>query len=277
MDPLPGRFGDPGAVEGSSDAGRCKPNRESGRNSCPGTFPTVKLQSCRMKAARSIRDPGPSGDARSQRRPGGGAGCRGTGAALRWSESDRRHPQLRPWRGGEDAVEPLRVGRRRGLRRNDEAHIPAQCPQAARQARFQSSHEDPGRPGCHPGPSAPRPGPPVRLMIEGLSGRRAFERVRAGGVSARWGPIRVRYCPGPGPVCRFGFATPRSAGSAVTRNRSRRRIQAVLRDLDREAGGLPRPGDYCVGIAAPLNGLSASELRAAVVDLLRRVSRSAAR
>ena len=178
---------------------------------------------------------------------------------------------------GEDVVESLSVGRRRGSRRNDEAHIPAQCPQAAHQARFQSSHADPGRPGCHPSPSASGPGPPVRLMIEGLSGRRAFERVRAGGISARRGPIRVRYCPGPGPVCRFGFAAPRSAGSAVTRNRSRRRIQAVLRDLDREAGGLPRPGDYCVGIAAPLDGLSAPELRAAVVDLLRRVSRSAAR
>ena len=114
-------------------------------------------------------------------------------------------------------------------------------------------------------------------MIEGLSGRRAFERVRTGGTSARRGPIRVTYCPGPGSVCRFGFAVPRAAGSAVVRNRSRRRVRAVLRDLDREAGGLPRPGDYFIGVAAPLDGLSASELRAAIVDLLRRVARSASR
>ena len=114
-------------------------------------------------------------------------------------------------------------------------------------------------------------------MIEGLSGRRVFERVRTEGVSARRGSIRVTYCPGPGPACRFGFAVPRAAGSAVVRNRSRRRVRAVIQDLDREACGLPRPGDYCVGVAAPLDGLSASELRSAIIDLLRRVSRSAAR
>ena len=113
-------------------------------------------------------------------------------------------------------------------------------------------------------------------MIEGLSGRRALERVRADGVSARRGPIRMTYCPGPGRVCRFGFAVPGSAGSAVVRNRARRRVQAVLRDLDREADGLPRPGDYFVGVAAPLDRLSPLELRAAIVDLLRRVGRSAA-
>lgn len=116
-------------------------------------------------------------------------------------------------------------------------------------------------------------------MIEGLSGRRAFDRVRAAGVSARRGPIRMTHCPGPdrGRVCRVGFGMPKSAGSAVVRNRSRRRVQAVLRDLDREAGGLPRPGDYLVQVAAPLDRLSHRELRAAVVDLLRRLGRGGPR
>lgn len=114
-------------------------------------------------------------------------------------------------------------------------------------------------------------------MIEGLSGRRAFDRVRADGVSARRGPIRMTHRPGPGRVCRVGFGMPRSAGSAVVRNRSRRRVQAVLRDLDREADGLPRPGDYLVQVAVPLDRLSHRELRAAVVDLLRRLGRSGLR
>ena len=114
-------------------------------------------------------------------------------------------------------------------------------------------------------------------MIEGLSGRRAFDRVRADGVSARRGPIRMTHCPGPGRVCRVGFGMPRSSGSAVVRNRSRRRVQAVLRDLDREAGGLPRPGDYLVQVAASLDRMSHRELRAAVVDLLRRLDRSGPR
>lgn len=111
-------------------------------------------------------------------------------------------------------------------------------------------------------------------MIESLSGRRAFARVRSSGASARQGPIRMAYCPGPGRVCRFGFGMPRSAGSAVIRNRHRRRVRAVLRDLAREASGLLRPGDYFVGIAAPLDRLSYLELRAAIVDLLLRVDRS---
>ena len=51
MASLLGRLSGAGAVEGSSGSERCKPNRESGQNSCPGDFPGVKLQCCRMKAA----------------------------------------------------------------------------------------------------------------------------------------------------------------------------------------------------------------------------------
>ena len=179
--------------------------------------------------------------------------------------------------GSGAAVEPTGAGRRRCSGRNDEAHISAQCSQEAHQARLQGPHADSGRPGRSAVTPPPGPGSAGRLMIEGLSGRRAFDRIRADGVSARRGPIRMTHCPGPGRVCRFGFGMPKSSGSAVVRNRSRRRVQAVLRDLDREAGGLPRPGDYLVQVAAPLDRLSHQELRVAVVDLLRRVGRSAAR
>ncbi len=82
------------------------------------------------------------------------------------------------------------------------------------------------------------------------------------------------YRPVSGSGSRFAFGVPRSVGSAVVRNRARRRVQAILRDLDREFDDLPRPGEYFIGIAAPLERLSYLELRAMIIDLLRRSGKS---
>lgn len=110
-------------------------------------------------------------------------------------------------------------------------------------------------------------------MIEALSSRRSFERLRAEGVRRGRGPLRLvsRGAPQHNPTqsARIGFAIPRTVGNAVRRNRIRRRLRAVLRDVSRETPSLLPPGDYLFRVSASLEHWPASVLRDTVDGLLR--------
>lgn len=93
-------------------------------------------------------------------------------------------------------------------------------------------------------------------------------RLRAEGVKSGRGPLRVQYRSDADPVTRTAFSISRSVGNAVTRNRIRRRIQAVLRELDREIENLPPPGDLLIRVTAPLDSWSHAQLRNTMIDLL---------
>ena len=67
------------------------------------------------------------------------------------------------------------------------------------------------------------------------------------------------------------FVVPKSVGTAVKRNRARRRVREALRQLVRDDAAVLGDGEYRLGIFAPLEGLSATELRATVSELLRNV------
>ena len=67
---------------------------------------------------------------------------------------------------------------------------------------------------------------------------------------------------------RIGYAIPRSVGSAVVRNRLRRRLRAVLAELDTEAD-LPG-GNHLVRVSAPLTDWSHAKLRTTMADLMQR-------
>jgi len=54
---------------------------------------------------------------------------------------------------------------------------------------------------------------------------------------------------------RVGYAIPRAAGPAVVRNRLRRRLRAVVREL------LFEPGDYLISVAPAAAELSFDQLR----------------
>ena len=105
-------------------------------------------------------------------------------------------------------------------------------------------------------------------MIAGLSSREALVLLRAEGVKVGRGPLRLQYRATLEPNSRVAFAISRSVGGAVVRNRIRRRIQAVLRDLDRETEDLPPPGDLLIRVTAPLDGWSHAQLRSTMIDLL---------
>jgi len=69
------------------------------------------------------------------------------------------------------------------------------------------------------------------------------------------------------PALRIGIAASKKIGGAVVRNRIRRRIKAIARDL----APAVRPGtDLLIGVRPPASVASSAQLRAALTECLRR-------
>ena len=216
----------------------------------------------------SLRDCGPSRGRTGQRGENqvSKCGCRGDGSTLRWSGQAvvihspvcicrnpcRATTEPAPWslEGGKMKRPYQPNVRKRHKKHGFRARMQTRGGRAVLRSRRQKG-----------------PGPTGRV-ISGLSGRRALARLQAEGIAKTRGPIRVKYRSSADSGCRIAFAVPRSVGGSVRRNRCRRRIQAILRDLDREAEGLPSPGDYLIRVSGPLDHLSYSELRTTMTELL---------
>lgn len=102
-------------------------------------------------------------------------------------------------------------------------------------------------------------------------GRKTHDQSPAA-ANVRRGPLRVSFRAAPGPV-RVHLAVPKSVGTAVVRNRIRRRIRETLRVLTRDEAVVLAGGEYHLRVSAPLERLSAAELRSMVDELLREVRR----
>lgn len=103
-------------------------------------------------------------------------------------------------------------------------------------------------------------------MIDRLTDRDAFRRLRAEGRRIRGGPLSLVVRPDPGrSSAAVGFAIPRRVGNAVTRNRLRRRLRELHRELDRE--GLLAPGEYLVVVEPSAAECEYAALRREVRDL----------
>ena len=82
----------------------------------------------------------------------------------------------------------------------------------------------------------------------------------------RRGPITVTWLAGdPAEPPRVAYAIGRRAGGAVVRNRIRRRLRAIVREVAAQL----RPGAYLVGASAGAASLSYRDLRATVCQALR--------
>ncbi len=153
-----------------------------------------------------------------------------------------------------------------------EASVPAQQPQASQAPRVPSPHVDPRRSGDRGRPAPEGPAPTVRLTgsPRPVKGRRAFAALAQSRRRVRRGTITVTWVPGdPAEPPRVAYAVGRRAGGAVVRNRIRRRLRAVIRDLSSELA----PGSYLVGAGGQAASLSYGELRATVSEALRAVVR----
>lgn len=102
----------------------------------------------------------------------------------------------------------------------------------------------------------------VRDRATFLDFRRARRRVRRG-------PITVTFVPGaPTDRPRVAYAIGRKVGGAVVRNRLRRRLRAVVAELD----PVLEPGAYLVGATAEAAPLSFGELQAIMSEVLQATS-----
>jgi ribonuclease P protein component len=69
------------------------------------------------------------------------------------------------------------------------------------------------------------------------------------------------------PTLRIGIAAGKKIGGAVVRNRIRRRLKVIARDLAPSV----KPGtDLLIGVRAPASAASSAQLRAALFECLRR-------
>ena len=90
--------------------------------------------------------------------------------------------------------------------------------------------------------------------------RATFEALRHSEARARRGPVTVTYAPvGTAPRPRVAYAIGKRAGSAVTRNRIRRRLRAAASTADL------RPGAYLVSAGPAAATLPYEELKSEVV------------
>ena len=193
--------------------------------------PAAPTLPVRRPSARSL-----GGSARDARSRAAAASSAGVGAAGR--------------RRSIDSPEPAR-----------EAHLPTEHPPPGPQARLPRPDAHAGRPLDPQGPAAQGPRPPVGL-IGRIHERRAFERLTRDGRRARTRRAVVPLPRRPRRRRRRAWPSPSAApvGTAVARNRLRRRLRALLRDVAAASSRPCSPTARCSSAPArpPANARSTS-------------------
>ena len=144
-----------------------------------------------------------------------------------------------------------------------EAYVSAQHPASSQEARFPEADANSCWPSHHFG-SPPEGSRSVVGLIGRLRRRNDFYLLRRDGRTVRRGSLQVGFratgdeVNSPGP--RVAYAIPRLVGPAVVRNRIRRRLRAIVVDLDRRPQGVP-VGDYLVRVSSGAADSSHDELR----------------
>lgn len=118
---------------------------------------------------------------------------------------------------------------------NDEADLSAEQSGARTPARVPVADGDPGRPQRDSGPPQPRPQEAVGLTT--LTLRRDFLAANAGKRAPMPGfVLLVRDRDDGDPAMRIGYTVTKKIGNAVVRNRMKRRLRALARELLPESG-----------------------------------------
>jgi ribonuclease P protein component len=140
---------------------------------------------------------------------------------------------------------------------SDEAHFPAQQPRPRAPARLPLAQRDAGRPQGSGGAPRPRPQEAVGLIsgeggapeLTTLSRRADFLAANAGARAPMPGFVMLMRPRGDGsPAMRVGFTVTKKIGNAVVRNRMKRRLRALAREL-LPVGGTPGADHVVIGRA----------------------------
>jgi len=148
-----------------------------------------------------------------------------------------------------------------------EAPVSTQHAEAEEEARVPCPDAHAGWSRCPSGPSPEGPGTAQRLSLWRVRDRATFAEFR-GGVRRRRGPLTVVRLPprdGAAAPPRVAFAIGRRVGSAVTRNRVRRRLRAALAS---HASLLTPGAAYLVGAGQQAASWDYATLESALGDLL---------
>lgn len=172
---------------------------------------------------------------------------------------------------------PVSVVPGRGRKWTNEADLPAECAQTGQDPRFSEADVNQGRARSHPVASGEGTPPPLGVKKRTTPGavgpvrsRKTFEDVRRRGVRGRSGPVQVSFVRQPSwSGLEFAYAVHRSTGSAVARNRLKRRLRAIVFET---ATTLPT-GAYLVRAGSAGAGLGFEELRVAMNEALQRASK----
>jgi len=109
-------------------------------------------------------------------------------------------------------------------------------------------------------------------LIERVRQRDSFVRLRREGVRVRTGPLWCSFVDDQAVMPPMvAFAIGRPLGTAVARNRLRRRLRAILGAID-----VP-PGIYLIGARPAVHELTFDELRSTTVELITTVRRRTGR
>jgi len=105
-------------------------------------------------------------------------------------------------------------------------------------------------------------------LIGRLRRRDDFQALRRDGWTVRRGSLRVVYRPACGSQAgvRVAFAIGREVGTAVVRNRTRRRLRSVMAEMALPGGGLPA-GDYLIRVGPAGASVGNAELRETLMIL----------
>jgi ribonuclease P protein component len=149
-----------------------------------------------------------------------------------------------------------------------EANFSTQQPEAGEEARFPASHVDQGGPRHHQGSAAEGPRQVVGLIWR-VDRRDTFQALRRGR-RRRCGPVTVSWVAGdPTEPPRVAYSVGRRVGSAVVRNRVRRRLRVLIRD----SADLLAPGAYLVGAGPESASLDLAALRRCLTEALGSLNR----
>jgi len=112
-------------------------------------------------------------------------------------------------------------------------------------------------------------------LIAGISDRSVFTAIRTSGQHVRSADLRLRYLPGTtGEIPQIAYSISRKVGSAVTRNRIRRRLRALLSEHFNTLETAPPVGAGVIIVLPGAADRTFTELHDQVQELMKKVEKS---